>query len=59
MDVNITKSGAKLTGAIDNFSLGPLTVSGYKTDRPSIDLEISTKRQGGTIDGQIEFLGIR
>ncbi|KAI0258477.1 hypothetical protein BC834DRAFT_847332 [Gloeopeniophorella convolvens] len=59
VDVNIYKTGAKLTGGIDSFTLGPLTVSGFKKPRPSFDIVISGKRQGGTIDGQIEFLGIR
>ncbi|KAG5651476.1 hypothetical protein H0H81_008507 [Sphagnurus paluster] len=59
VDVNIQKSGAKLTGCIDNFTLGPLTVSGFKKPKPFFEIEISSKRQGGEIDGQIEFLGIR
>lgn len=59
VDVNVViqKTGARMVGAMDNFTLGPLEISGNKAAGPSFDIELSATRQAGIIDGKITFCG--
>ncbi|KAG5651478.1 hypothetical protein H0H81_008509 [Sphagnurus paluster] len=59
IEINIQDIGVKLTGSIDNLTLGPVTVSGFSKPNPFFEVEISSKKRGGDIGGQIQFLGLR
>ena len=54
VSVIIGDGGAKASGGIDNFTLGPLSIGGAKGPRAMFDFEL----QAGKIDGLIEFLGV-
>ncbi|KAF8305444.1 hypothetical protein DL93DRAFT_2160293 [Clavulina sp. PMI_390] len=58
ISVAIGDGGVSCKGGIDNFQFGPLEVSGVKGPRACFELELNSKRQGGKIDGKINFCGI-
>ncbi|KAG8777477.1 hypothetical protein FRC16_004134 [Serendipita sp. 398] len=58
VNVSVGSSGVKCKGGIDNFKLGPLTVRGVKEPRAMFELELTSSKQAGKIDGMIEFLGV-
>ncbi|KAJ7785143.1 hypothetical protein DFH07DRAFT_934976 [Mycena maculata] len=57
VNVTIGSEGVKANGDVDNFKLGPLTVSGYKSEKANFNLELTPAKQSGFIDGMITIFG--
>jgi hypothetical protein len=57
VSVVINDSGSQLTGGSDQFTLGPLTVTGVGAPRASFNINLSKTQQQGTINGSVELFG--
>ena len=49
----VTDNEILINAGIDNFTLGPLTVTGVNSPRASVDVAIGLSRQHILIDGQV------
>jgi len=56
---SVGSNGIICKGGLDPFQLGPLIVHGVNQPRAIFDLELTSAKQAGMIDGMVELFGIK